>query len=798
MDKKKHKKDKPQTVASPLIQIVAFVAAPIIIITLALLALLKLQAWPSFQHEQDQQLARALINDINGQLTQRLQSTQKQLDFIANNNPYLTQPLTQLDSLNNPQDPFRLEKRKKQYQISQAEAKKYLTPLFPDLVDIRLLPQTTSGSAGLKKLDISLNNTIELLMFSKVTLGKAQPAEVYKVGKDFRVTFASPITKNNRIVGVLLASFSTKLLQELFEQPPALLSGLSVTDSSRSPVIKAGNLGTQAMSQQSPLPDTEITVSIKPYTPTIPSIILISIAALALFALVAFITFWLLQTKWLRQDQAKIIQRLHTLSSLHDAKAPNLTLPTLSPLLDAIQSMAGNIKKSHLAQTPDPATESQAPVQKSALTFNEKVFRDYDIRGRADIDITSDLAFHIGRAIATKASELNHKHIVVGRDARLSSPALTAALMEGITNSGCDVIDIGIVPTPLVYFAAKHLNTDAAVMVTASHNNKEDNGFKIVLDGKSIGGDAIHQLKNRIKSHQYNEGKGQITEDNTLPNAYTKAIQNDVIPAKPLKVVLDAANGSGGPLAIAALKAIDCEVIPLFCEMDGSFPNHAPDPSQLENLTQLIAQVKQERADIGIALDGDADRVIVITSQGNVLYGDQLMMLFASQVAATNPGASIIYDVKCSRHLADVITDAGARAIMQKTGHSNIKQKMRETNAILGGEYTGHFCFNDRWMGFDDGIYAAARLIELLSMSHETLEEKFAQLPTSIRTEEILIPLAPAQDKFQIIKKLVDHFQKTDAELITIDGVRLEYPYSFGLVRASNTNHTLTARFEAD
>ena len=797
MDKKKNKKAKKLSSASLPTQLVLFIVLPLIAFTFIILAILNLHFWPNFQQTEEKQLATHLMGEINAQLETQLGSIQQQLDFIARNNPYLTQPLDQLDALNNPQDPFRNEKRIKQYKLSQAQVNKYLKPLFPNLLATQLLPLTTSGSAGLKKLDIKLNNNIELLRFSKITLGKPQKPELYKVGKDYRVTFASPIIKNNDVQGVLLTSFSTNAISG-FARPDEIIQGIQLIDSSRTPIINSGNIGTQPTKANGPLPDTEILLNIKPIHKDLPSIIPITVIALAIFALFSFTISWLLQIRSLQSDQSKIIQRLQTLSSLHDSKTPELTLPLLSPLLNAVESMAGKVKKNHLAETANTEPENEEPAEPEILSFNEKVFRDYDIRGRADTDITTELAYHIGRAAATKAKEQDQNKIVVGRDSRLSSPKLTAALIEGLTASGCDVINIGIVPTPLVYFAAKHLNTGAAVMVTASHNNKGDNGFKIVLDGKSLDSDAIKQLKNRIKAHQYTDGKGQASEDDSLTAAYTKAIQSDIIPAKPLKIVLDAANGSGGPLAIAALEAIDCEVIPLFCDMDGNFPNHAPDPSQAENLKQLIATVQSEQADLGIALDGDADRLIVVTTQGTVLYGDQLMMLFASQVAATNPGASIIYDVKCSRHLAKVITDAGARAIMQKTGHSNIKQKMRETNAILGGEYTGHFCFNDRWIGFDDGIYAAARLIELLSMSHETLDEKFAALPASIRTEEILIPLDASQDKFQIIKKLIERFQKTDAELITIDGARLEYPYSFGLIRASNTNHCLTARFEAD
>jgi phosphomannomutase/phosphoglucomutase len=360
-----------------------------------------------------------------------------------------------------------------------------------------------------------------------------------------------------------------------------------------------------------------------------------------------------------------------------------------------------------------------------------------------------------------------------------------------------DVIIVGRVPTPVLYFATHHFETGTGVMITGSHNPSQYNGLKIMIAGTTLSGEAIQKLHTRVLTQDFAEGQGQRSEQ-SVERAYIDAVLNDIAVAAPLKVVLDAGNGVAGALAPELIEELGCEVIPLHCEVDGNFPNHHPDPCKPENLQDLIAAVKEHQADIGLAFDGDGDRLGVVTNSGKIIWPDRLLMLFAKDVVSRNPGADIIYDVKCSRRLNGLISSYGGRPVMWKTGHSLIKAKMQETGALLAGEMSGHIFFKERWFGFDDGIYSAARLLEILGVEDKSSDQVFADFPDDVSTPEINLPVTE-EAKFEIIEKLIarrDQF--TGGNVSTIDGIRVDYPNGWGLCRASNTTPVLVLRFEAD
>ena len=422
------------------------------------------------------------------------------------------------------------------------------------------------------------------------------------------------------------------------------------------------------------------------------------------------------------------------------------------------------------------------------------IFRAYDIRGVVDKTLTRGVARLIGRAIGSEAQQRGLKEIIVARDGRLSGPDLTGSLIEGLRSTGCDVIDIGAAPTPLLYFATFHLNTGSGVMVTGSHNPPEYNGFKIVLGGETLAEDAIQNLYARISESNFTTGAGGLQSMN-LQNDYLDRISNDVQVERKLKVVVDCGNGIAGATAPAVLEAIGCEVVPLFCEVDGRFPHHHPDPSDPANLQDLALTVKQIKADVGIAFDGDGDRLGVVSTEGESIYADRLLMLFSRDVLSRNPGATIIYDVKCTGKLQPMILEAGGSPIMWRTGHSLIKAKMRETNAELAGEMSGHFFFKERWYGFDDALFAAARLLSYVAREGGPLSRLLADLPKTFATPEIRVDY-PDDKKFSVVETAAAYFKKK-YPVSTLDGVRITFPDGWGLLRASNTQPVLVMRFEA-
>ena len=431
-----------------------------------------------------------------------------------------------------------------------------------------------------------------------------------------------------------------------------------------------------------------------------------------------------------------------------------------------------------------------------APKFPDSIFRAYDIRGVVPTTLTAETAYWVGRAIGSQSLAQGEPNVSVGRDGRLSGPELVERLIQGVADSGCHVSDVGLVPTPALYYAANVLAGKSGVMLTGSHNPSNYNGFKIVIAGDTLANEQIQALHTRLKTNDLTSGEGTITQVDILPR-YCDEITKDIKLAKRLKVVVDCGNGAAGVIAPQLIEALNCEVIPLFCEVDGNFPNHHPDPGKPENLVDLIAKVKETNADLGLAFDGDGDRVGVVTNTGTMVFPDRLLMLFAQDVLTRNPAAEIIFDVKCTRLLTPLIKEYGGRPLMWKTGHSLIKKKMKETGALLAGEMSGHIFFKERWFGFDDGIYSAARLLEVLSKQSMSAEELFETFPNDISTPEINIDVTD-ESKFSIIDALHDAQWGDDAKLTSIDGVRVDYPHGWGLVRASNTTPVLVLRFEAE
>lgn len=479
------------------------------------------------------------------------------------------------------------------------------------------------------------------------------------------------------------------------------------------------------------------------------------------------------------------------------AGEPTADEPTFSQSLQHDASLASQARALEADVPPAP------PALVPAVQVATEMFRAYDIRGVVGKDLNPGVAALIGQAIGSVMQAQGLREVVVGRDGRLSGPELANGLIDGLRRAGCQVIDIGLAPTPVVYFGAYELRAGSCVAVTGSHNPPDYNGFKIVIGGETLSGAAIAELHQRI-----NEGRlhtaatpGDL-EQRDISDAYIQRIADDVQLDRPIKVVVDAGNGVAGDIAPRLLEAIGAEVIPLYCEIDGTFPNHHPDPSEPHNLDDLVKMVQRFDADIGVAFDGDADRLGVVTKQGAMVFPDRLLMLFAADVLQRNPGALVIYDVKCTGKLSDHVLRNGGSPLMWKTGHSLIKAKMRETDAELAGEMSGHFFFKERWYGFDDGIYAAARLLEILAQREETPSEVLDALPESVSTPEIKVPVDG--DAHALVARFVERAQAGEespfesARLSTIDGLRADFADGWGLVRASNTTPILVLRFEAD
>jgi len=426
--------------------------------------------------------------------------------------------------------------------------------------------------------------------------------------------------------------------------------------------------------------------------------------------------------------------------------------------------------------------------------MNPGIFREYDIRGIAGQDLTETGVVAIGKGVGTYLARHGCGKITVGRDCRLSSDLYARKVIEGLRSTGCDVTDIGICPTPVLYFSITHLKQEGGVMVTASHNPAEYNGFKLCIDSDSIHGEEIQKIRRIIDEKAFVRGKGSLSVAEVTAD-YQTVIEKNINITQPLKVGIDAGNGTAGVVAVPLIKRFGCKVYDLYCDMDGTFPNHEADPTVLKNMEDLIGLVKDKGLDVGIGYDGDGDRIGVIDEKGNIVFGDKLLIIFAREILSRKPGATIISEVKCSQTMYDDIEKHGGRAIMWKTGHSLIKAKMKVEKAELAGEMSGHMFFADRYYGFDDAVYASCRLLEILSNSGRKISEILADVPKTFTTPEIRVE-CPDEKKFGIVQKVTAHFRESH-NVIDIDGVRILFDDGWGLVRASNTQPALVLRFEA-
>ncbi|MCF6224963.1 MAG: phosphomannomutase/phosphoglucomutase [Xanthomonadales bacterium] len=521
---------------------------------------------------------------------------------------------------------------------------------------------------------------------------------------------------------------------------------------------------------------------------------------------------------WLRKPEARVIDE-STPELVADTKKQNeLVLPDTEKQREAEEMASFNSQQLDV-ENPAPGAESEPELEPEPELYQElhqptpvakipevelhqrvkpvaSIFKAYDIRGIVNETLTEDAAWFIGRAVGTVAVRREAGPVVVARDGRISGPVLTKALKRGMLSTGCDVIEIGMVPTGVLYYAAAEFGSGSGVMVTGSHNPPEYNGLKMVIGGVTLASEEIQNLYRMIAEDDFDDGVG-VTRTEGVLSHYQERISTDIQLARPLKIVADCGNGVGGVNAVSVLQSIGAEVAALYDDVDGTFPNHHPDPSVPENLEDLIKAVKGTNADLGVAFDGDADRLGVVTPSGEIIYSDRLMILFVQDILSRNPGATIIYDVKCSRHLTDAIREAGGVPLMWKTGHSFIKNKMREMKSPFAGEMSGHFFFKERWYGVDDGIYAACRLLEILAWKNESPEEVLSALPHGVSTPELKVEMAEGENH-TFVDLLQDRAHFDDAEINTIDGLRVDFDDGWGLVRASNTTPILVLRFDAD
>ena len=428
------------------------------------------------------------------------------------------------------------------------------------------------------------------------------------------------------------------------------------------------------------------------------------------------------------------------------------------------------------------------------MELNDNIFRANDIRGIAFEDLTEEVVFALGKALGTESIVRKQSDFIIGRDGRVSSPQLFEWLSEGIISTGCNVTDIGVVPSPVFYHSTFNLNSSSGAVITGSHNPADYNGFKILFNNNSTSSEEIQSIKKRIKEEKFLSGTGNIKSLNVV-ESYIKEITNDIKLHRPLNISIDCGNGAAGVVAERVYKDLGCEVEGLFCDLNGKFPNHHPDPSKPENVEDLIKSVLENNSEIGLAFDGDADRLGVISPSGEMIFPDMQMIIFSQHILKKNPNSNIVFDVKCSKLLEEAILNSKGTPIMCKTGHTFIKSMIRKKGAIMGGEMSGHIFFNDRWPGFDDGVYAGARMLEILSYTEG--EDIFKALPKLVSTPEINIETTD-EEKFSIIDEFIKMSNFKDGKIIDIDGIRVEFDDGWGLLRASNTSPVLVLRFEAD
>ncbi len=696
-----------------------------------------------------------------------------------------------------------------------ARYREELDRAFPEAVSVKLIELGPLGIASLNKESRELRNNIELDLLRYVSNGDNVEPEAYQYEGRWLFSLAEPVKSTDKkyASAALLVTLDDNYLRALFGQLDNSLGQTQLIQQFKNKQHIITSIGIAGPNDYVVSADASVSQWQLTFSPS-PELVAKSGHSANSLWLILAIT--LLVTLIAAGNVLMTLQKVlaKNLDNLLQTKTKSITEYTLPGFKEASEQL-----KDKLANAVDPvATEPAASAQPApvvaeepmleldeiddgdALTVPESlpedIFRAYDIRGLAETELSDEVVYAIGLAIGSEALDQGQQSVIVAADGRHSSPRIRDALIQGLTASGRDVIDIGIQPTPLMYFATHQLGTQSGVMITGSHNPSEYNGIKIVIGGKALSGAAIASLKDRIMTKTLATGQGQYQAQD-VEQSYIDYIINDVAIAQPLKIVLDAGNGVAGAIAPRLFEELGCEVIPLYCDVDGDFPNHHPDPTVEANLTDLKSIVQQQQADLGVAFDGDGDRLGVVTASGKSVPADRLLMLLAQDVVSRNPGADVLFDVKCTRNLNTLISNYGGRPIMWKTGHSFMKEKMAETGALLGGEFSGHIFFKERWFGFDDGMYAAARLIEILSTTDPDLDLQLEAFPESLGSPELKVETTESQ-KFAIIEQLVNSAHFDEGKISTLDGLRVDFPDGWGLVRASNTTPMLILRFEAD
>ncbi len=667
-------------------------------------------------------------------------------------------------------------------------------------------------------------------MIKRIEKGKKVPLEIHTLNKKLYVQAVSAINNpNGQLIGSLLITFTPESLFGNFYLADTNLGEIKVeqhfANTSPQLIFQNGNGNQQGFvfNKQSSVPHLSITFLTSNAMIEDPLLnqgqTLLASAIAAILALIGIFIFYYVLNSKMNKNMHMLSEFTLSIAGGRKPKMPDFTLGQFATLAQALYQQTKRngpeMVNTMIPSAPETFENSQKEEMESddlnldleldeeniaayedheSHAVSRQIFRAYDIRGRVGDQLTPEVVELIGQSIGSEAYERGQQTVYVGHDGRLSSPDLANALIQGLKSTGRDVIDIGEVATPVVYFAAYTQESNSGIMITGSHNPPEYNGIKIVLDGESLHEESIKRLYERITDNDLLSGEGSYHRVNLDPE-YMERIVSDIAIAQPLKVVVDAGNGVAGKYAPHIYETIGCDVIPLYCEVDGNFPNHHPDPIIESNLDDLKEKIKEEQADLGIAFDGDGDRIVVVDNQGNTICSDQLIMMFARDVLSRCPGTDIVYDVKCSSRLGEFVSQQGGRPVMWKSGHSLLKSKMLELGATLGGEMSGHIMFNERWYGFDDGLYAGARLLELLSADHRPVSEVFKSYPVGVITPEYSIP-AEDQTKFELIVKIKEHLSTPAATITEIDGIRVDFDNGWGLVRASNTTPSLTLRFE--
>jgi phosphomannomutase/phosphoglucomutase len=718
-----------------------------------------------------------------------------------------------------------------------ALVEKAMLDYFPGASSLRFINIGSLGTAGLGGSNLGLRNHIEIDLLRRTGEGTETVPESYQFEGVWLTSLATlvvhPQDENKR--AVLLASIDNQVITDSLSGLDTEIGRSSLQQiyrkgsSSRSDEIASAGKETAALYQGSvKLNEGNWVLLFTPSASLLSEIqinrlpVAIALAGVLLAVLLVMLGLLVLYQRALAAEVEHISAAADKRTELV-VKIPQL-LPLATQLrlavLRQVASRPGQravarkkpLKKSSVVRSepavkptdiPDPGnvvdTRARQPAKPTASVsgdnFPSHIFRAYDIRGKVPSELNGDLITQIGGAIGTLAGELEQQALIVGCDGRNSSASMKNLLIRALIESGRDVIDIGMVPTPLLYYATHTEMTKSGVMITGSHNPAEYNGLKITMNGMPLAGDELTDLRDRVVKGKFSKGAGRMLKKD-VRKSYIDAVVGDMAIASPLKIVIDAGNGVAGSIAPQLLEELGCEVVPLYCEVDGNFPNHHPDPSLDENLQDLQARVVKEEADFGIAYDGDGDRLAVVTASGQIVRSDKLLMLYAQDVLSRNPGADVVFDVKCSRHLTQLVSRYGGRPMLWKTGHAFMRRKVIETGALLGGEFSGHIYFGERWFGFDDGMYASARLAEIVSGAGTDLNSLLSDFPDTESTPEIRIPVSDDK-KFELMARLEQEGDFSPGKVNNLDGIRVDYSDGWGLVRASNTVPALVARFEA-